>query len=222
MASSTVDESTKSLMQLSKEEVADLMKQFMDERNSEPMLFDVSQTHLWDPRRHPSEIIDESQKSDTQSQERYTESEDLERLTSLSWCSCGNCALMPTIVESICCGENPKVTFHIPDDGFCICEADYHREIINREHLIRMAKFNNSYGPMRFAGGTVLTERAFRKLAYRAYTTWIHDFLGPKERRPIPSCVVKSIRNSFPAPDDIYIGFHYAEDDGPAMDMILE
>ncbi|XP_053575410.1 P2X purinoceptor 7-like [Bombina bombina] len=221
MASSSEEESTRTLMDLSQHEVGLLMQQLMEERNSEPLLFDVSQTHMWDPLRNRERELDTTT-SDTDSEYEYEETQDLQGLQEKSWCSCGNCILMPTVVESICCQESDKVRFHIPEGGACICDNEYSSDIINREHLERLNKYTNSNGPMRFAGGQVLTERAYRKIAYRAYSTWIHDYLGPKERKPIPSCMVKSIRLAFPAPDNVYVGFHYADEDGPAFEMILD
>lgn len=59
--------------------------------------------------------------------------------------------------------------------------------------------------------------RSLRKLAYRAFTVWIHSFLGFHNRKPIPSCVVREIRSKYPDPKGRYTGFltacdYYAED----------
>ncbi|CAJ0921566.1 unnamed protein product [Ranitomeya imitator] len=60
-----------------------------------------------------------------------------------------------------------------------------------------------------------------RKTAYRAFTAWIHGFLGKGNRRPIPSCVVKLVREAFPEEHQEYMGFklHY---DNPAEFIFLQ
>ena len=47
-------------------------------------------------------------------------------------------------------------------------------------------------------------------VANKEYTYWIHKKLGRKIRIPIPSCVVKQIRESFPSEGGNYKGFEYA------------
>ncbi|CAJ0927014.1 unnamed protein product [Ranitomeya imitator] len=58
---------------------------------------------------------------------------------------------------------------------------------------------------------TTLFSSKKRKTAYRAFTAWIHGFLGKGNRRPIPSCVVKLVCEEFPEEHQEYMGFklHY-------------
>ena len=52
------------------------------------------------------------------------------------------------------------------------------------------------------------TSGAVRKLIYKMFTYQKHGHLGKGNRIPIPSCVVKKIRKSYPDPLEVYIGFH--------------
>ena len=52
-------------------------------------------------RFEPERVPDENHASDD-------ENEVSERLTNLSWCTCGHCELRETVRESICCLEEPE------------------------------------------------------------------------------------------------------------------
>ncbi|XP_064481166.1 uncharacterized protein LOC135394378 [Ornithodoros turicata] len=41
--------------------------------------------------------------------------------------------------------------------------------------------------------------RCIRYAAYACFTNWIWGYLGPRNRRQIPGCVVRTIRNLFPS-----------------------
>ncbi|XP_071945823.1 uncharacterized protein [Antedon mediterranea] len=49
----------------------------------------------------------------------------------------------------------------------------------------------------------------YRHVAYRRFTTWIWKLLGKHVRKTLPSCVVSTIRNTFPAQQ--YVRFKYPE-----------
>ncbi|XP_053575143.1 P2X purinoceptor 7 [Bombina bombina] len=211
----------RTLFDLDEQEVSQMMQNLIDEQNAEPLLFDVTQNHRWDPRRSAVEMARDLNTQSTD-QDGSEMEEDSQRLQNIDWCLCGKCKLMPTVIESFCCREMEEVVSKIQEGHNCISEHDYHQNTKDREFLKRIALITNSLGPYRLQGVENMPERAFRKLAYRDYTCWIHGFLGPKNRKPIPSCVVNSIRSSFPEADNIYVGFHYPEDDGPAFEMILD
>ncbi|XP_041435764.1 uncharacterized protein LOC121399347 isoform X3 [Xenopus laevis] len=64
-------------------------------------------------------------------------------------------------------------------------------------------------------------ERLLRKTAYKGFSAWIHGYLGKGVRRPIPSCAVKVIRDKFPDPEELYMGFRQHQD-YPAEYMALD
>ena len=53
--------------------------------------------------------------------------------------------------------------------------------------------------------------KAYRYAAYRNFTYFVHTRLGKGVRRRIPACVIRRIREQFPAPDGMYVGY---KDDG--------
>ncbi|XP_053556422.1 uncharacterized protein LOC128665019 [Bombina bombina] len=210
----------RTLMEMSTEEVQDMMQTLISQRNADNANIDVSNSHLWDP------VVDDLSNQDNSESNADTQesnsSEDLQRLESLTWCFCGNCKLMPTVIESFCCRENEEIMSHIPEGKACICDAQKHINELDQGFLNRITEITRSFLPMRSQAKEAMTQRAYRKLSYRCFSTWINGELGPKNRKPIPSCIVNSIREHYPAPDNIYVGFHYPEDDGPASEMILD
>ena len=50
----------------------------------------------------------------------------------------------------------------------------------------------------------IFTFSTYRYIGYRQWTGWVYGRLGRFCRRPIPSCIVKSIRSSFPSEDGTY------------------
>ena len=58
-----------------------------------------------------------------------------------------------------------------------------------------------------FADDPEYTPASYRKAAYRQFVLWQHGHLGRSNRRVVPSCIVWCIRNKYPAPDGVYLGF---------------
>ena len=109
------------------------------------------------------------------------------------WCICGNCREMGTPVENVCCRRRNCVTTF--DDFHLLCteRAVLTVAIQNRADI--------------YADAVVFSPANYRKAAYRQYILWVYGYLGRGNRRVIPSCVVLCIRNWYPAPDGIYLGF---------------
>ena len=63
--------------------------------------------------------------------------------------------------------------------------------------------------------------RSYRYAAYRMFTYWTHGILGKGVRRVIPACVLKTIRQTFPADDGRYVGFKQGAD-GEQVPVIEE
>ena len=50
-----------------------------------------------------------------------------------------------------------------------------------------------------------------RYTGYRHYVRWIYGYLGKDVRIPLPSCVVKAIKDKFPSNIDQHVGFKYPQ-----------
>uniref|UniRef100_A0A3B4T3A2 P2X purinoreceptor 7 intracellular domain-containing protein n=1 Tax=Seriola dumerili TaxID=41447 RepID=A0A3B4T3A2_SERDU len=98
---------------------------------------------------------------------------------SISECSCGTCATMPTEAENICCIEIPQVTF-------------------SRDKLI-MNLLPDSYGRSR-------KNYHVWYLAYRNFVRWCWGFLGHRIRVIIPACLVLRTCMEFPDATGHYVG----------------
>jgi hypothetical protein len=57
-----------------------------------------------------------------------------------------------------------------------------------------------------------LRNKACRHAAYTMFSRSKFGYLGKGNRVPLPSCVVKGIRDNFPDPNDTYVGFASLED----------
>ena len=114
--------------------------------------------------------------------------------TELPWCVCGKCRHMDQPVEQVCCRRR----------DCCITDLEAFEIIALDVSVLSVAILNRceltgddpEYSPA-----------SYRKAAYRQYIVWQNGYLGPGNRRPVPACVVWAIRDRFPEPSGIYLGF---------------
>ncbi|KAG9479960.1 kelch-like protein 2 isoform X2 [Eleutherodactylus coqui] len=135
------------------------------------------------------------------------------------WCQCTNCIPLPTKEESICCHEVGNLRRYIIRNVKCITlEESFRDECLDEALLISHLKYHSKISKKEF-----LNEKAkfLRKAAYRSYESWVHGFLGPKRRIPIPACVVSLVRSTFPDPTRRRLGF-YSFPDYPAEHMAYD
>ncbi|XP_041446165.1 P2X purinoceptor 7-like [Xenopus laevis] len=136
---------------------------------------------------------------------------DPKRIGNSNWCRCGMCAPMKTGIESLCCYDIDEMYEKVPEDAFCITDnIEFRNECISFERQdwnYRMSNLRIRQQP-RWPDYM----RSLRRLAYRAYIVWIYIFLGFQNRKPIPSCVVREIRGTFPDPQGNYVGFLFPSD----------
>ncbi|XP_053373462.1 P2X purinoceptor 7-like [Mercenaria mercenaria] len=122
------------------------------------------------------------------------------RMDNLDWCSCSNCIIMRTETENICCREIQNVLTKEEDDNIveeCICEHPKFNTLCLDRDVLCVAAITVS-SMFRTDLPNPLTDRFFRLTAYRQFTLWIHGKLGRHNRRTIPSCVVRRIRDVYP------------------------
>lgn len=116
-----------------------------------------------------------------------------------SWCVCRNCRNMPTLLEQKCCQQQPQN---------CISLLPHFEVYILQEGALRLAR--RIWNDLRAeVDGQEMGEsnRQFCYMAYRTFVVWQYGILGPGNRIVIPSCCVWRIRDSFPDPNGIYVGF---------------
>ena len=109
------------------------------------------------------------------------------------WCICGVCWPMPHEQENICCKKRTCVTSYIMFNTICL-DREVLQLAIRARCDIRAVEPDYS-------------SQSYRKASYRQYTLWKYGKLGRGNRTILPSCVVLTTRQAYPAPDGNYMGF---------------
>ncbi|KAI8495133.1 hypothetical protein Bbelb_271190 [Branchiostoma belcheri] len=141
------------------------------------------------------------------------------RLGNRNWCRCGqdednrNCLEMPSVRESVCCHDLPELTDtdkNVGTDHRCIRDHPDFDVILHPANLRTLLIFR--WDLIRQGVQEPVSNRAMRLIAYTSFTCWIHGRLGGRVRRVVPSCVVRYIRERYPEPSGVYVGFLEADD----------
>ncbi|XP_066263273.1 uncharacterized protein [Branchiostoma lanceolatum] len=152
-----------------------------------------------------------------------------ERLSSLNWCSCGHCNIMPTAAECLCCREvqliDEKRNLLVRPVPECITMHEGFRSICLDIWSLQCAYFEyrQQYGHRQDATHEAMTQcvlkkynfqkvkpvsfRRYRYIAYRRLVRWCWGWLGEGIRVVLPACAVTKIRETFPS--EQYAGFRY-------------
>ncbi|XP_073488788.1 P2X purinoceptor 7-like [Aquarana catesbeiana] len=133
-----------------------------------------------------------------------------DRIGNTHWCLCESCIPMATQIESVCCREISEVHGCIPEGSKCITNADMFISQIATEEHVRLMFMTMHLDDLPVVDAN--NNRRLRKTAYRAFIAWIYGFLGKGNRRVIPSCAIKVVREVFPDPNGSYVGFLYSDD----------
>lgn len=113
--------------------------------------------------------------------------------TSLPWCKCGVCQVMPQEIENKCCGNRRCATTHTRFQKLCL-DPDVLQLAVRNRGDIRNDREDNS-------------TRSFRKASYRQYVLDRYGHLGKGNRKVCPACVVKTVRSQYPSQTGVYMGF---------------
>ncbi|XP_070385089.1 P2X purinoceptor 7-like [Dermacentor albipictus] len=127
----------------------------------------------------------------------------VERSGNVEWCTCGRCRPMETNRESVCCREISEVAARLPEGDKCITDHPTFVHPCLNVHALEKVYDAQQRQLSAFAKGR------YRYTAYRQFVRWIWIWLGRRNRRVLPSCVVSEIRNAFPSAR--YAGFRYPE-----------
>lgn len=109
------------------------------------------------------------------------------------WCICGVCRSMPTPEEDKCCGKRVCVTSYELFQNICI-DREVLTVAVRARCDIRVEEPDYS-------------SNSFRKAAYRQFILWRFGKLGRGNRKVCAACVVRVVREAYPALDGQYLGF---------------
>ena len=115
-----------------------------------------------------------------------------------SWCKCGRCREMPTLLEQRCCRRTrgPCVTH--------TAAAEFNVAVFNETMLVVCIRDRNE---VFILNDDPAAHDCLRNMAYRRYILWKYGHLGASNRRVIPSCIVWGIRSRYPSTDNTYVGY---------------
>ncbi|KAH7939600.1 hypothetical protein HPB52_014812 [Rhipicephalus sanguineus] len=109
------------------------------------------------------------------------------RLENADWCRCKNCIVMPTATECVCCWDYAEIN----RDLACVTMDPYFRTLCLDAVVLRIAFID-----VHNNGEDDDIEDDHK---------WTWGYLGRHNRKVLPSCVVRQIRERFPSPS--YRGF---------------
>ncbi|XP_066918291.1 uncharacterized protein [Clytia hemisphaerica] len=131
------------------------------------------------------------------------------------WCKCDRCSVMTAYGfleedECICCHEIIKKAdpYYATERNKCATQhPDFTKFILDESYLymglVSLHDLFSDYLPPRDKA----TTRNYRYAAYRHFTWWANSKGKKNVRRRLPACVLRTIRERFPAPDGVYVGF---------------
>ena len=109
------------------------------------------------------------------------------------WCKCRVCRPMPDDQENVCCKRVTCIASYTAFTNICL-DRDILEVCIKARCDIRANMLNFSM-------------ESFRKAGYWQFALWRYGKLGRGNRRVIPACAVRRIREHYPATDGRYMGF---------------
>lgn len=110
-----------------------------------------------------------------------------------NWCICNVCMDMGNEEENKCCKNRS-----------CVTSYELFRNIVLDREVLTIAI--RARCDIR-AENADYEMNSFRKAAYRQFILWKYGKLGKSNRRVCPSCVVRLVRQTYPALDGQYMGF---------------
>ena len=114
------------------------------------------------------------------------------------------CKCVASIEENVCC-KNPILSDADDFVGMtCITMAETFQTVCLNKNVLKTAlsTWNNFY-----QDGKDLANDNMRFIAYKQFISWTYGYLGKKKRKPLPNCVIKAIRQTYPDPRGIYVPY---------------
>ena len=147
------------------------------------------------------------------------------------FCTCGNCDRMASRKESLCCKDDQfsdvfsrtskrrtidgngelVITSHALN-GLCLTKSPTIKNIVEDEDLILTFLAEVSISCLRGLPKTPVSNREFRYGAYRSITRYLHGILGKRNRKILPACIIKMVRQRYPENSNNYVGYEECSD----------
>ncbi|XP_069802723.1 uncharacterized protein [Dendropsophus ebraccatus] len=148
--------------------------------------------------------------------EEVTEVPDYRRdIKSTNWCKCGHCGVMSTLAESICCHEIVGLPSKLDDECLCVTKDPAFLELcLDKDRLDFLYRF---LAKIKRKNDTLYYLHKLRRMSYRAFVVWAYGFLDFRKYHPVPACVVKSVQEFLPYPEELNVGYMKMFDYSPAV-----
>ena len=120
------------------------------------------------------------------------------------WCTCGKCVHMDNPDERVCCRSFNEIIGDKFGTEKCIAMTTAFRDVCLNKNVLQAA-----LGTWRqlTEQDMQISNKSYRFIGYRQYISWVYGWLGKDVRKVIPSCAVNTIRQTFPAADNIYVPY---------------
>lgn len=125
-----------------------------------------------------------------------------------AWCLCSMCVNQTVAANCHCCRESPKLAALAAQAGVsCVTNHPGFAPVSLNVYVLDLTynQYKHLYGDI-----DMPMHKRRRHLAYRNVVMWAWGRLGKRNRVPLPSCVLDTIRREFPAPDGQYQGHVHA------------
>ncbi|XP_064469219.1 uncharacterized protein LOC135383847 [Ornithodoros turicata] len=119
------------------------------------------------------------------------------RLGNTCWCTCGHCARMSVISESVCCKEVRDIVRKKTDEYPCITLHPGFEPVCLNIHSIEVSYYWYMEKMPVYLDKLAIHEQ-YRRIAYGRFARWIWHSMGQSMHKVVPSCVTTLIRTSMP------------------------
>ena len=120
-------------------------------------------------------------------------------------CLCGECKVMPTARENLCCRKpGSYVLSKMAPTIRCITDAGVIRNSCFVEDVLRGEAVIYE---ITFPLPDQVETKTWRFLAYRRFVQLIYNETRHRQRHVLPACFVSTVRRLWPSEDGTYVGF---------------
>lgn len=136
------------------------------------------------------------------------------RLVSKYWCSCGNCEVMDSEIESYCCQESTIIDDIIlsVEKLTCVVDCELFKSTISNQAVLELCSFGMLQKKMAVDEEGKILPEGLRYAGYRNFLNICRlRFIGKNRRYALPACVVMKIRSLYPSKTGKYKSFKSSE-----------